>query len=1383
MKKKFLTFFFIACMGATSCAHMTPVKDVGEENFTVDLQPTLSMSVGDRKELVLGINFIGEQTGNPEITWGTNDKNKEIIDVTDSKTQTVTVIGLSSGTANVIAYVGKTKSASCRVTVGSGGSGGDTIVSSITLSESTKTFGYDASKTSEENTFTLTAAVITNNGATVNPTWRSSATDVATVSGSGKTATVTALKPGSTNIIASAGGISASCDVTIVDVAEPETITVTLNQTSVSLEENQTLQLVPTVRGGEAASTTWQSDTPSVATVSDNGLVTAVSAGSATITVLVSDGNGNSDTAECFVVVRTQGGGGDQYSWSEPGNIYFHYLRKNHDYDNWAIWAWQTKPKSLEGTLWGANQNIPNLAGVIPTTYGFMTEAECGGTGTNVYRDEYGIIIKVEVSREELPGGKTQKNSPLVTWRTFDTKEQTLGFFIVDQTKMTGETNWESDGGGEIYIEDLKSLMPEGKNSYLHVYCVQGNVANYTTGSGSGQAYVNPTIADTTGQYRSTDDTSLLTKDDYPAGVPTSETFLEDRPGVGYQIFVPSFADSDGDGMGDLRGIINKLDYLQNDVGAKVLWLTPIQKSNSYHGYDVTDYYRIDSKFGTIEEYQELIYKAHQRGMKVLMDMVINHTSKSNVLFQKSQQAITETVNGKTINYRDMYIWKYKGDKVRVWNGTGDNDNAESNFTTATLGGTSAIDKKLNELWYKDGESNYYYVGKFGSGMAELNYNSQATRDYMTDMCKYWLSFGLDGFRLDATKHIYLLGELNTSLNLGSHDIVYDVGFKHYWNEEQQRYIDVDNDYSYDRTLNVIFWKQFAGNLKAAYPNCFLVGENFDGWDQRMAPFYESMDSQFDFQTYFNLNQFYESSIGGKIQSAQTIYKSYRKSGMIDGAFTSNHDIYRLLNHAAQHDEDIPLGVNGKNHKEVNSTNKDYAINMAKYYAAVTIFTPGISWIYYGDELGMSGNLQDSVPMSDGTIYNDHGNNVDRWYRQPMRWGTTKGQDQVVDFTFGGIEILWDTYNQTLPTASQQKSQADSMLNFFKAACDIKNNPSYPTYGSVKAYGSLTGQEKGECYIEISDGVRTVCVCINNTNSAVTYNKMGWSLLGGFGTGYSQSNVPAHGFIVLKQGAQEVTTMKKKLLVLLPLLLLVGCAQSKVASLPVDPVEESKLTYDESGMPILHQDRSGQVTYLMLSKYGRIEVDGTPVAGVDVPEKYYENCFAYEAAVGTDLPVAVSTLENVTFRGWYVYTNKIYPEKVEKVTASATTVYAIFDGPTGGSGGSVVDGYGLIFSDGKKVGGQSLGVDSEGYDQYLVAGYSFTAGQSFSLYDFANQASWAVDLNQWSFGDTDGTGTVWRTYLSKSSASYTVLQDFTADVYIKLKFEADNIYFGLRQED
>ena len=334
----------------------------------------------------------------------------------------------------------------------------------------------------------------------------------------------------------------------------------------------------------------------------------------------------------------------------------------------------------------------------------------------------------------------------------------------------------------------------------------------------------------------------------------------------------------------------------------------------------------------------------------------------------------------------------------------------------------------------------------------------------------------------------------------------------------------VPNDYSYDLEMNVMFWKQFSGCLKASYPNCFLVGENFDGWDARMAPFYEAIDSQFDFSTYYHLNEKKEDAMGNSIEISLGEYKAYR-SDLINGAYTSNHDVARMLNHAAAHDADVaqvyasnPNGVT--HHAEVTNDNKDRAYKVAKYYAAMTILAPGVSWIYYGDELGMSGNTKDKVQDSHGEVYNDRGNNVDRWYRQPMRWASAKGADGgddvcTVDYTFGGIEVLWDLYNQNLPTAAQQKADDNSMLNYFKALCAVKNNDAYPTYGFVSGTGSINGQE-ATAKFDVTDGTRTVSVFVNNRDEAVSFSMMGYSLLG-CSAGGSPTSVPAHGFVVMKK--------------------------------------------------------------------------------------------------------------------------------------------------------------------------------------------------------------------------------------------------------------------------
>ena len=1131
MSKKFFIPFIIACMMFSSCSGAMVPVDVIEvtDNFQVDLVSSMNLSVGTSEKLILDIQpTAGSEIDAASLKVKWVNSNSQVISLSNSDTAEVVVTGLSSGEATVTAMVGQTAAASCRVHVtgGSGGQKENVTITGVSISETSKDFIYEEG--SENNSFGLIATVASN-PATANVTvnWQSTVTNVATVTPRGNNATINVLGVGETDIIASYGQYSARCRLSVTSSNDPVSISVSLNKQSLSMEVGQSETLVATKKGA-VQYTRWLSSDASVASVSDAGVVTANKEGTATISVSVSDGN-DTKTASCLVSVSASGTSSNYdsnlpASLKQKGHIYFHYLRTTDtNYDKWALWIWQSFPQSLEGSLWGANASHFNSNTPIKPenlqSVGYMTNAQVKGTSDNTaYVDDYGRIIDVNLKAEHIKGGKTGKEAPLISdWEQSILNKTDLGFLIVDQTKMTGESMWTSDGSGETFIKKLgKKYFTDGEDSYLHVYCVEGNVSNYTTASGK-QVVNNPTLTDTTGQYRSTDDQSLLIKDDYKNGVSTSTSFKQDRPGVGYQIFVPSYADSDGDGFGDLRGIINKLDYIKNDVGAEVLWLTPIQESNSYHGYDVTDYYKIDSRFGTLEDYQELLYKAHKLGMKVLMDMVINHTSKSNVLFKKSEAAVTEVVNSKEINYRDMYLWKYKTDKVMVWDQT-------TTSTTTTLDNYKEVtvdSKDCENQWFKDGTSDYYYFGKFGSGMAELNYNCQATRDYMTDMCKYWLSFGLDGFRLDAIKHIYLLGELDPSLKplIGQHKVTYDVGQKHYWNEEMAKYDDMPNDYSYDMEMNVLFWKQFSGSLKASYPNCFLVGENFDGWDERMAPFYEAIDSQFDFSTFYHLNERKEDAMGNSIEISLGEYKKYR-GDLINGAYTSNHDVARMLNHAAAHGSDVEQAYAGnpgnvKHHAEVNNANKAYANNMARYYAAMTILTPGVSWIYYGDEIGLAGNVEDKVADSHGDIYDDHGNNVDRWFRQPMRWGKTKGQDGVVNYTFGGIEVLWDNYNQNLATVPEQKADANSMLNYFKALCAVKNDDSFPTYGFVSGTGSINGQE-GTAKFDISDGTRTVSVFVNNRDQAVSFTMMGYSLLG-CSIGGSATSVPAHGFVVMKR--------------------------------------------------------------------------------------------------------------------------------------------------------------------------------------------------------------------------------------------------------------------------
>ncbi len=1117
MRKRLLIPLLIGMLSLGACGEDTMTINPGSAIDYLDLsESTIALDVG--KSTVL----YATSSDSGLVSWANSDST--VVSLT-AQGNTASISGLEKGTANILAVRGG-KSAICTITVG-GGNAEQPIT--ITVSPSSKSLLLD-------DEFVLTASVA---GSTNPVQFSSSDENVATVQAKDNTsAKVKAVGVGYATINAKVGTKIASCTVSVVN---PTTdVYVSLNKDTLTMVEGTTDKLVATVRP-VGATVVWSAvpvgTETNVVSIDQSGNISAINAGSATITATVTTEAGTS-SATCTVTVTAKGGESDYderiKKWSESGHLYFHYLRNSDtDYEKWAIWAWPNYPDDGEGSLWGASEKY-DQKGITPQSWGWMTYQQMGYTQAEVdtmkpgalvtdpYCDEYGQVMDLALDQSKAPGGevlggRTRKPAPLIGDYLWEEENHDLylsaaiGFLVVDQTKMDGSDMWTSDGGAESYIKRIGRIMPEGKNGFLHVYAVEGAVSDFKTTSGT-QTIVNPTATDTTGNYRSQNDITNLKYDAYSSGVSTSSSFLNDRPGTGYQIFVPSFCDSNGDGYGDIKGITSKLDYLE-DLGIDVLWLTPIQESNSYHGYDVTDYYKIDQRFGTLKDYQELLYKAHAKGMKVLMDMVINHTSKSNVLYKKSQRAEEETItiNGKskTIKYRDMYVWKYKGDKILEWNGVEAPDpktpygpDNPATFVTKNVEDSSD--------WYRDGTSNYYYYGKFGSGMAELNYSCQATRDYMTDMCKYWLSFGLDGFRLDAIKHIYLLSELDPDYNYSGDYVTYDVGYRTYYNPELGRDIRVMNDYTYDRDLNVMFWKQFAGTIKSAYPNCFLVGENFDGWNQRIAPFYEAIDSQFDFSTYYHLHESTISgggatAMGGDITATLGYNAGYR-SKAINGAFTSNHDVARLLNHAASTDVKA-------HHAEVNSSNWQAAKNRAKWFSAITILSPGVSWIYYGDEIGLCGNLGDKVEDVD-----DHGNNTDRWYRQPMRWGSTYGEDGVVEYGFGGLNVLWDNISNQTPTVPVQQKDATSMYNFFKALCHAKGDSRFPTYGSLEWTGTIGG-DTNTLSMKISDGSRSVIVFVNASASPQTIEGNNRGPLIGASYGYDEASytIPAYGFAVVQK--------------------------------------------------------------------------------------------------------------------------------------------------------------------------------------------------------------------------------------------------------------------------
>jgi oligo-1,6-glucosidase len=194
------------------------------------------------------------------------------------------------------------------------------------------------------------------------------------------------------------------------------------------------------------------------------------------------------------------------------------------------------------------------------------------------------------------------------------------------------------------------------------------------------------------------------------------------KESVVYQIYPRSFKDSNGDGIGDLRGIIQKIDYLK-ELGIDVIWLSPIYKSpNDDNGYDISDYQDIMEEFGSMADFDALLHEAHAKGIKILLDLVVNHTSDEHVWFAESRKSVDNP-------YRDYYIWK-----------SGEDGKAPNNWGSS-FGGPA---------WEYDAETGMYYLHLYSVKQPDLNWDNPKVRHGVYDMMRWWLDKGIDGFRMDV---------------------------------------------------------------------------------------------------------------------------------------------------------------------------------------------------------------------------------------------------------------------------------------------------------------------------------------------------------------------------------------------------------------------------------------------------------------------------------------------------------------------------------------------------------------------------------------------------------------------------------------------------------
>lgn len=349
-----------------------------------------------------------------------------------------------------------------------------------------------------------------------------------------------------------------------------------------------------------------------------------------------------------------------------------------------------------------------------------------------------------------------------------------------------------------------------------------------------------------------------------------SSYITDDNARVFYEIFVGSFSDSNGDGIGDLRGIIERFDYLNDgdpdsgrSLGVEGIWLTPIFKSPSYHKYDVEDYYAIDKSFGTEDDLRELISLCHERNVKIILDLPINHTSIKNTwyaLFAAARQ--NKDVSSE---YYDLYSCS---------------DSASSD----------------GRIFSKISGTEEYYECNFSADMPELDFSNGSVVEKMKQVAEYYLDMGVDGFRFDAAKYIFL--------------------------GEEKR--------------NVEFWNDYIGYLREKNSDIFTVAEVW-AHDSITEPYFTATNC-FDFTMSQLSGQVATTAKGGDVNSYTAYIEQY-----LSGIRAQNSDAM-MIPFVANHDMDRAAGF------------LTVASGEMKMAANLYLLAPGAPFIYYGEEIGMKGS-------------------------------------------------------------------------------------------------------------------------------------------------------------------------------------------------------------------------------------------------------------------------------------------------------------------------------------------------------------------------------------------------------------------------------------------
>lgn len=513
---------------------------------------------------------------------------------------------------------------------------------------------------------------------------------------------------------------------------------------------------------------------------------------------------------------------------------------------------------------------------------------------------------------------------------------------------------------------------------------------------------------------------------------------------VVYQVYPFSFMDSNNDGFGDIEGIISKLDYIR-DLGATAIWFSPLYKSPDYdYGYDVSDYKAIDEKFGTMEDFDRLVRECHRRDLKVIMDMVINHTSTEHSWFK-------EAISSPDSPYRDYYIIR----KGRI---EGANVIPPSNWESTFTG----------SAWERIGDSDDFYLHLFCKEQADLNWENPDVRREMIDILNFWFEKGVDGFRFDVFNMFSKVYPIQDDTSKDS------------FQKGAPYYVDGPRMHEFLKELNE---KSFS------LYDSFTVGESFHPSEEAAREYVREENGELD--AIFSFGHLDSDNIGGK----KFFPKPFDLLQFKDGFFNPQRAAYgEGWNTLVLENHDNPRCVNR------------FSINAAKYryeaatmLAVVTYMGLGTPFIYMGQEAGLVNCDFKSIdemmdPVSHFVYDLMTGYGMPKWLafrfikygardhsRVPIAW------DDSANGGFNDGHAPWQCVNPLYPEINIKKDieSENSVYRFYRKLLRIRKTHEAAVMGAIQEYDHEN--RRVIAYSRIYQG-KKLFICANFSKHTTIYN-------------------------------------------------------------------------------------------------------------------------------------------------------------------------------------------------------------------------------------------------------------------------------------------------------